>query len=115
MAYNQDLINQAHQICQKFIREKGFEKMDLIDKMLLANIPEDLARAVVEDYEVDEKSLKKVKAKKYLTYGVLLLLVSIFITIGLYVFTEHIYIILTGVTIVPGLALVGAGLWEMFE
>lgn len=22
MAYNQDLINQAHQICQKFLREK---------------------------------------------------------------------------------------------
>lgn len=115
MAYNQDLINQAHQICQKFLREKDFDKMDMIDKLLLENIPIDLAQEVVSDYEINPKQVKKDKGKRHLTYGMALLFISVVITVAFYVFTGTVYIVLTGLTIVPGVAYIVAGLWEMID
>ena len=113
--HNQELINRAYRLGQDYVAKNGFKKADMQEVLFLNKIPEDLANEVVANLQQQDLHNRKQMGKKHLTYGVILLVLSIAIAVGSYVISGESRIALAGITFVPGLAYTGAGLWEIWE
>ena len=110
MDYPQDLVNRAYQLARPHGAGSVLSRIELIELITRAGIPEDLARRAADDTLLDRKAEALKKATHLLRYGLVLLFIGTCVLAAGFVFRLP-FIIIPAVFFL-GMIFTAAGLWR---